>query len=441
MLTVERVNTISKLAFPVALALSSNLVMSLIDLAMIGRLGNHAVAAAGLASFSYTLVLAFVGGIGPAVQGIVARRRGEGSTVPKCLPLNGGLLVAIVIGLPLTILCYWLTPLVFAAISSDPQVAIIGTPYLRVLYLSIVATGMHRAFQGYWSGMEKPKVYMAIVFFMVGMNILANYVLIFGRFGVPAMGATGAALGTVISLYAGVILNFGLIYFSYRNEGFLKARPEPALLKRIFKMGVPPALQQFFFSAGYVVYLFLVGQVGTSELAAANVLVRISLVLLILATALGMASATLVTRTLGEGDHAGAAQWGWDAGKLGVIGITLLALPILAFPKLFLSIFLTDPHTIAIAILPMRLVAATAGMGSLIYVFAYTLYSVGDGGRVTAISFGTQWLLFLPAVWLVGPHLHYGLLEISLVQVAYGAIATLLITALWANGKWQRVRA
>jgi MATE family multidrug resistance protein len=440
MLTTERVKTISNLAFPVAIALSSNLVMTLIDLAMLGTLGNRAVGAAGLASFSYALVLACVGGIAPAVQGIVARRRGEGSADPKCLPLNGGLLISLVVGAPLTILCVWLTPFFFSLISHDPGVSTVGVPFLRILYLSIIATGMHRAFQGHWSGIEKPKVYMSIVFFMVCLNILVNYVLIFGHFGAPALGASGAAIGTVVSLYVGVLINFAIAHFRFRQDGFLTARPGLPLLRRIFKVGLPAGMQQFFFSAGYVVYLGLVGQVGTAELAASNVLVRISLVLLILASALGMASATLVSRTLGEGDHVGAAQWGWDSGKLAVIGITLLGLPILIFPRLFLSIFLTDPHTIAIAIIPMQLAAATAGLGSLIYVFAYTLYSVGDGNRVTMISFGTQWLFFLPAVWFVGPHLHYGLLSITFVQVAYGALSTLLITGIFASGRWKRLK-
>jgi putative MATE family efflux protein len=347
----------------------------------------------------------------------------------------------VVIGVPLTILCWSLTPYFFSLISSDPRVTSVGIPFLRILYLSIVGTGMHRAFQGHWSGMEKPKVYMTIVFFMACLNVLINYVLIFGRFGAPALGATGAAIGTTVSLYAGILANFAFAYARFRGDGFLTARPQKALVKRIFKIGVPAAMQQFFFAAGYVVYLKLVGQVGTAELAAGNVLVRISMVLLILATAVGMASATLVSRSLGAGDHAAASAWGWDSAKIGVIGITLLGLPILIFPRLFLSIFLTDPHTMDIAVLPMRLVAATAGLGSLIYIFAYTLYSVGDGNRVTMISFGTQWLFFLPAVWFVGPYLHYGLLEISFVQVAYGALATLLITTLWANGRWKQIKA
>jgi multidrug resistance protein, MATE family len=440
MLTWKRTRTISALAFPAGIALGLTTIMSLIDLAMVGRLGNHAVAAVGLAVFSNTFVLAFVMGIAPAVQGLVARRRGEGSREPNCLPLNAGLLIAVLVGLPLTILCYMFAPWLFSAISSDPEVTRVGVPFLRTLYMGIVAVGLQCAFKGYWYGMEKPKVHMVIVLFMIFLNIVVNYLLIFGKLGAPALGATGAAIGTVASLYVGAIINFLLIYFRHRKEGFLIGWPQRSLLARVFKIGLPLTMQEFLYSAGYITFLWIVGQVGTADLAAANVLIRITIALVLLAMSLATASATLVSKTVGEGDLEAAAQWGWDTGKLGVIGISLLGLPMFLFPEWFLSIFLSDPHTISIAINPLRMVAATTGLGSLIYIFAYTLYSVGDGKRVVMVSFSTQWFFFLPAAWIVGPYLKYGLLQIWLVQMIYGALATVLITTIWAGGRWKKIK-
>ena len=118
MLTRSRVATITRLAFPMCVALSSTLMMALIDLAMVRPLGNRAIAAVGLSVFSNTLVLAFVLGIAPAVQGLVARRRGQGSTEPRCVPLNGGLVTAVIVGIPLTIICWIATPYFFARSST-----------------------------------------------------------------------------------------------------------------------------------------------------------------------------------------------------------------------------------------------------------------------------------------------------------------------------------
>ncbi|HET8799244.1 MAG TPA: MATE family efflux transporter [Thermoanaerobaculia bacterium] len=440
MLTKERVGTIFKLALPIGVAVSSTLIMSLVDLAMVAPLGNHATAAVGLSVFTHTLLLSLVAGIGPAVQGLVARRRGQGSTEPKCLPLNGGLMGAVLAGIPLTILGYFMAPIVLGLISSDPEVTRIGIPFLRVLYMALIAAGMNFSFKGHWAGMERPNIYMMIILFMNVLNFCGNWVLIHGRFGFPALGATGAALSTAFASYVGVFINMIIAWPRFRHEGFLTAWPGKKLLVRIFTLGLPAGMQDFFFSAGYIVFYWIVGQVGTAELAAVNVQVRISLLLSIVAMALGSASATLVSRTIGQGDPAGAAQWGWDAGKLGVIVITLLAAPLVIFARFFLAVFLSDPHTIEIALLPWQIVTSLAGLGSLIYIFAYTLVSVGDGSRVAIISFGTQWLLFLPAVWFVGPYLHYGLLQISLVQVVYGTIATILITSIWADGRWKKIK-
>lgn len=440
MIAWPRVRKIATLAAPVAIALGATLMMSLVDLAMVGSLGNNAVAAVGLSSFSYSLVLAFVLGIAPAVQGIVARRRGERSSDPLCLPLNAGVATALMVGVPLSILCFVLTPVIFPLISMDAGVTKIGIPYLQVLYTAVVAVGLQSAFRGFWAGMERPGVTMRIVLFMNVLNCIGNYALIYGNLGAPRLGATGAAIATAGSLWVGVVVNCVLVRFHYRKEGFLTAGPVKPLLSRIMQVGAPATIQEFLYSAGYVTFLWIVGQVGTAELAAASVLVRITLVLLFLAMSLGSASATLVSKSIGEGDLDGASRWGWDSGKLGVIFITLVGFPLFLFPEQSLSIFLTDPHTIQIAIVPLQMLAATTGVGSLIWIFAYTLFTIGDGKRVAIISFTAQWLFFLPAVWFVGVYLKYGLLQIWLVQMAYGVIATSLITAIWADGRWKKIR-
>ncbi|HEX8619606.1 MAG TPA: MATE family efflux transporter, partial [Thermoanaerobaculia bacterium] len=225
MITWERTKTITALAFPAGIALSSTLAMSLIDLAMVRSLGVHVIAAVGLSVFANTLILAFVGGIAPAVQGMVARRRGQGSTEPRCLPLNAGLLAALAVGVPLTILCYFASPFFFSLISSDPDVARTGVPFLRALYTGIIAVGMTSAFKGHWYALERPNVYMVIVLFMNCLNFCGNYVMISGRFGVPALGATGAALSTVGSLYVGVLINFVLMNHLFKKDGFLRVKP------------------------------------------------------------------------------------------------------------------------------------------------------------------------------------------------------------------------
>ena len=440
MLTRERAATIARLALPVTVALGSTLVMSLVDLAMVRPLGSRATAAVGMAVFANTLVLAFLVGMGPAVQGLVARRRGAGSTDAKCLPLNAGIWTVLMVGAPLTVLVYALAPFLVSLISSDAEVTRIAVPFLRTLYISLIASGMNSVFRGFWTGMERPGVHMKTVLFINVLNFFGNYVLITGRWGFPALGATGAAVSTAFSLYVGFIINFVLAWLRYRPEGFLTAKPDKPLLVRILKLGLPGAVLEFFLAAGILAYYWIVGQIGTAELAAMNVQLRVGMIFSFLAGSVGNASATLVSKSIGAGDPAGASEWGWDSVKLACFVFTLLSLPLVLFPKYFLSIFLSDPHTLEMAVVPWQLSTGMNGLLSLITIFAYTLVSVGDGSRVVSTLVGTQWLIFLPAVWIVGPYLQYGLLQIVLVQVIYGAFAEALVVGFWVGGRWKHIR-
>src|SRR5260370_29127783 len=141
---------------------------------------------------------------------------------------------------------------------------------------------------------------MMVVVFMTVLNPVMNCSLIFGHFLAPAMGATGAAIGTALSLSIGVVVNCVLVRSCFPNDGFLSMMPGRPLLLRISQLSLPINITRFFLGAGYVIFLRFMGEVGTAELAATSVLVRATMVLDIMSTSLGMAAATLVSRTVGE---------------------------------------------------------------------------------------------------------------------------------------------
>lgn len=433
MMDSSRFNKIMALAIPCTIAQASALLMVIVDMMMVGSLGSAEMAAIAIAGFGATLIFALVSGFAPAVQGMVARKMGESGQQLYAIPLNNSLVSILMFGLPLSVLCYWLTPLFFRAVASDPQLILLGVPYLQTLFFAVVAIGMNNAFKGYWAGMSMAKTYMFINLFTNAVNILLNYILIYGHFGAPAMGLWGAAIATVISLYLGTLIFLVTTLLRHRQYGFLRQRIEPPLVKKIFMIGLPATLQEVFFSLGYLVFFWMIGQVGTTELAAANVLVRIVMILSVFSIALGMSAATLVGQELGKGDIKAAIQWGWDVSKIGVVWVSALGLPLLFFPEFFLLLFLVDAETIQKAIVPLQMVAVTTGIGSMIYIYSYSLFSMGKGKGVFLVSFITQWFLFLPLVWIVGPYLHYGLLEIWIAQMVYGVSATAMITYLWMS--------
>lgn len=440
MISKQRLKVILNLALPVMLGLSSSLIMAVVNLAFVGRLGTAAVAAVGLAGFSYSIICALLTGVTPAVQSVVSRRIGEGSTEPKCLPLNAGLIMALVAGISVAVVCYWSVEWYFSWLSSDPAVAKAGVPYLRALVVGMTFSGIANAFQGFWAGLGKTKMYMMNVMFVNALNVLLCYILVFGHFGISPMGTLGAGIATTISLIVSASIYFVVTFIKYRHEGFLTAKPAKALYVRMLRIGIPAVMEAGFFAFGFLVFYWIVGRMSTSALAAVNVLTRLNFLMDLFAMALGTTAITLVTRTLGQGDPEGAERWGWDVAKLGVTSITVFCLPLILFPDYCLSFFLPDPATVAMASLSMRLTGLFIGVASMIYIFAVTLISLGDGKRVLIVSFLCQWVIFLPGVWIFGVYLQGGLLSITLVQLVYGGIATSLIVALWSDGRWKRIK-
>ena len=437
MMEYQRFRRIVKLALPVTIGMLSAFIMVFVDLAMLGSLGNNVLAAAGLASFAYTLVSAFVVGIAPAVQGVVARQIGEGNKENLCLPLHAGILIVLAIGIPLFGLFWLLSPGYFSLVSADPAVIEPGVPYLQALSTAVVALGLSQCFQGYWSGMDKTKVYMFIVLVINALNIMFNYMFIYGNWGAPQLGAQGAGIGTSMATWIGVALYFTVTWWRCHKDGFLQQMPDKALIKNVFFIGLPESIREAMFALGYIIFYSIVGYIGTNELAAMNVLIRVALLLAVFPLALGVAAATLTSEAVGRKDIADANRWGWDVGKVGVIWVTLLGMPLLFFPRFFLGLFIGDAATLEMAVVPLQMTGVFTGITSLIFIFAYALVTLGDGNRVLMVSFVTQWIIFLPAVWVVGPTLGYGLLEVWWVQTVYALLATALMTWLWVDGKWH----
>ncbi len=139
----ERRRAIWVIALPIMGGMMSQNVLNLVDIGMVGRLGDAALAATGLGSFANYLSIAFIIGLSAGVQALAARRLGEGREEETAVPLNGGLLLSLLLGLPLCAALFLGTPWAFQYLTEDPAVAELGAPYLQVRLLSMVAVGMN----------------------------------------------------------------------------------------------------------------------------------------------------------------------------------------------------------------------------------------------------------------------------------------------------------
>jgi putative MATE family efflux protein len=417
--------------------LSQNL-LNLVDTAMVGSLGDAALAGVGLGGFANFLLTAFILGLSTGVQTMAARRMGEGRLHETAIPLNGGLLIAVVVAVPWSALLIWLAPEYFPVLTSDPAVIEQGVPYLQARLFAMFAMGMNFAFRGYWNAVDKSMLYMRTLIFMHAMNIFLNWVLIFGHLGAPPLGATGAGVASAISTVFGTGSYFVLGRSFARDAGFLHGLPKRETITMIIRMAAPAGFQQFFFAAG-TVFLALVARMGTSELAATKVIIDLILVGILPGLGFGLAAASLAGQALGRGDPHDAKQWGWDVTKIAILVVGLLSIPAVLFPEWILSGFIHDTSTLAIAKSPLRLVATFLFLDAVGMVLMNALMGAGDIKRVMLVATSFQWLVFLPLVYLIGPVMGLGLAVVFALQVMYRSFQSLTFALMWKRGRWQSI--
>jgi len=436
----DRRQLIWSISLPIMGGMISQNILNLVDIGMVGHLGDAALAATGIGSFTNYLAISFIIGLSAGVQALAARRLGEERYNETALPLNGGLLLSLAIGAPLCAILFLAVPSIYPFLSDDPTVVEQGIPYLQVRILSMVAVGMNFSFRGYWSAVHMTGIYLRTLLVMHTINIFLNWVLIFGNLGAPEMGVQGAGLATTISLYIGTGLYFFFAIRNARDKGFLQGLPGRDMLWQQFKLSLPSSLQQLFFSAGLVTLVWIVSQIGTAELAAVNVLMTFHITAALPAFAIALAATTLVGNALGKDDTGDAALWGWNAAAIALVYGVLLSLLLIPFADPLLGVFLTNPNTREMAYWPMILWATAIGLDTTGMVLMNALIGAGDTRRSMWISVIAQWVFFLPLAFIAGPVLGFGLLGVWIANSVYRTGQAIVCVRQWAGQHWAGIK-
>ena len=435
----SRRQRILALALPIVGGMLSQNLLNIVDTAMVGFLGNPALAAVGLGSFVVFMCQALILGISTGVQTLAARKKGEGRIDRAANVLNTALLLVLLVAPVLSLILIQLVEPFYPLLNEDGAVIEQGVPYLEWRLAATVFVGMNFAFRGYWNALDLSRLYMQTLIVMHACNIFLNYVLIFGHFGSPALGVTGAGMASAISMAIGTVIYFYLGITHVRKDGFLKGLANRQETGSLIRISGPSSLQQLFFAAGFVAIFWIIGRVGTTELAAANVLITVTLFAILPGLGLGLACTTLVSQALGRGDLDDAYCWAWDVAKVTIVVMTVLGLPMWLMPDLVSSIFIHDATTRDVARWPMRLVGLTMPIEAIGFAFMHGLLGAGDAKGVMYVSVGIQWLLLIPLAYVIGPILGFGLLAIWLLQGGTRSMQSAIFLLKWKSRRWQQI--
>jgi MATE family multidrug resistance protein len=312
----------AKLAWPIALTQLGQIAMMTTDLALIGRLGDGAVAAVGLAHL--ILFCGFVLGMGPVSAVAALAAQAYGAREPRMVrrSLRMGLWVAVILGIPINLLQLWGENLLIAA-GQSPETAGLAARYLLGLTWTMIPAWCFIAIRNFMGAVNRPEPGLWVTLAAIPINVLLAYALIYGRFGAPRLDLLGAGLATTL-------VNIGMcaaaVWICYACRPFKKYRvlgrfwrADWELLRQLFVIGLPISggflLEWGLFSSAAL----LMGWIGTTALAAHQIALQVASILFMVPFGISLAATVRVGHAVGRRDPVDARRAGFSAIALGAV--------------------------------------------------------------------------------------------------------------------------
>lgn len=336
------------LAIPIALGFVGTNLMSLVDTAMVRPLGAAAVGAVGLGGAIYSFAL--LAGIGLLLgvdrAAAVALGAGRRDDVPRALV--GGVFLAVCAGAPLALLLRLASAHV-GALGVAPELVPIASSYLGTLAPAIIPALIFTAARLTLQALDDTAAATAILFLANLVNALADYGFIRGRFGLPSLGASGAAVATVISQCFMVLAIF--MWLARKEIGVLRVgfRPDPAMMRELLRLGLPAAAHLLLEVGGFSMVALLAARISAISAAAHQVVIQIASFTFMVPLGLSLAGSVRVGHSLGRGDPALAKRFGDVTVLLGASFMAASGLTLALAWRPILGVFVEDPAVLSLA--------------------------------------------------------------------------------------------
>ncbi|MBD3276532.1 MAG: MATE family efflux transporter [Candidatus Marinimicrobia bacterium] len=431
------------IGYPIIIGMLSTTIMNIADLAMVGRLGAAAIAAVGLCGIFFYTVSSAVSSLSVGVQTVASRRFGEQKFSETGRVLWNALLLAVVFGLPLLLLGAFFGDDFIGLLNNDPDVISLGEGYIRIRFLSIVFVAMNMAFLGFYNGVARTKIHLKVTVVANVLNVIMNYVFIFGHLGFPEMGVNGAALASTLSmLYA--TLNYAFLGYRdpLRDEyAFLKpSRLSGELMGKVIRLSAPVAVQNAVVHAGFTVFFVIVGHISTIALAASEIVFNILSFSFMPGFGMGMAAGTMVGKYLGDLQPDRAEESGWLNMRLTILFMGVMGIIFILIPEVILRGFTPEAEVIREGKIALQVLGAIQFVDACGLSLSGALRGAGDTTFVSAIEIVINLGMFLPMTWYFSIHLEMGLAGAWFGFALYIFVFAGAMIFRFHQGRWKTIQ-
>ena len=429
-------------SYPILLALLAQNIINVTDTAFLGHVGEVELGAAAMGGLLYICIFTVAFGFSTGSQIMIARRNGERRFRDVGPVMMQGCLFLLITAVVLFGLCKWSMPTIVRMLISSDNIYDATCEFLYWRMFGFFFSFVNVMFRALYVGITRTKVLTINAIVMAVVNVFLDYALIFGHFGLPEMGLKGAAIASVTAEAASSIfcVIYTGLYVDLKKYGLNRwPQWDGALLGRILSISCFTMVQYFISMATWFVFFMAVERLGERELAIANIVRSIYIVLLIPVQALSTAANTLVSNLIGAGGIGDVMMLMKKIAKVSLAIVTICVILMAFFPKLFLSVYTNDTALLTESIPSLYVI----GVAMLVAAVANIYFNgiSGTGNTQAALWLETSTLVVYGVyVFAVGWWAKAPVSICFTTEIVYYSL--LLITSLiyLKKAKWQNKR-
>lgn len=429
---------ILSLAIPAALNSLLDMLQVITDLIMVGRISAFAVAAVGLGLQSLMFVFAILTLLQVGTSALLARFVGGGRMNQASLGLGSLLRFAFYLSIPVTVLWYFLAPMIYVWFGTAKEVIELGGEYVYILTFMLPFIFIKFVFVTALNSAGDTKTPFYIKLVAIAINIFLNWVLIYGNLGMPVLGVEGAAIATVIVNILEFLV-YIFLYIRHKMPYIPMWYYSKSLISRALKVGIPASIERSLTFASFMLFTMIIADFGTEALAGYQIGLRIEGLAFMPGIGFTIAAMALMGQGLGAKKPDMAQEDVMLVLKYTMSFMFVLGLFMIFTPEPIVWLFTDDPQTIKEASLYLRIVGFSQIPLAFNFVLSGALRGAGDSKRTLKINLTSLWLVRIIPAFVLSYYFD------SILFVYLAMISDTFVKAVWLwitfnKGEWKKIK-
>lgn len=433
------------LSWPAFIELVMSTLFSMIDMIMVGRLNSAAITAVGLTTQPFMVLLAIFSAVNVGTTTIVAWNIGAGNTKKANEVARQSIILNFIMGIIISTIGVFMAHDIVVFMGAEADTVKDATVYFQIVSAGLVFQAVNMGVTAALRGAGETTIPMI---YNVGsnlFNVLGNYLLIFGKLGLPKLDVAGAAISTSVSRFLACVVGLCVVFFlkwsaiSIRLKGSYRINFDIA--REIFSIGLPSAMEQFVVQGGLMMFARTVSSLGTVTFAAHQIGLSICGLTFSPSMAFGVAGTTLVGQSLGANDEERAKRYADIIHHMAIAVACFMGLMFILFSYPLACLYTEDLKVAAMASIVLKIMALAQPGQSTQLSLAGVLRGAGDTMFPLYSSIAGIWGFRVVVAYIFVSVFRWGLIGawVALVLDQYTRAA--IVYFRYASGKWKYVKA